>query len=87
MQKDPKPSVLRRLTINLPESLLVLVDEAIFNLRKNGQRTSFSGMVEVALREVLRTDNLGVVVKRYGVSARRNLSGEKLAGGEGKAKR
>ena len=63
------------------------MDEAIFNLRKNGQRTSFSGTVEVALRELLRADNLGAVVKRYGVSARRNLNIEKLASAEGKAKR
>ncbi len=83
MQKDTT-GALRRLTINLPESLLMQTDEAIFNLRKNSQRVSFSGMVEVAIRELLRADNLGAIVRRYGASARRNLSDAKASSGKAK---
>lgn len=37
-----------------------------------GQRVSFSGLVEIALRELTNRRDLGDVLRRYGARARRN---------------
>jgi hypothetical protein len=62
---------LRRLTLTLPESLLIAVDEKILQLRKSGKRISFSALVEVCLREMIKSNNLAALISRDGLSARR----------------
>ena len=65
---------LRRLTLTLPESLLIAVDEKLLQLRKAGKRVSFSALVEVSLRETLKANNLTSIIARDGLSARRKLT-------------
>lgn len=65
---------LRRLTVNLPESLLIDVEETLLDLRKRGQRISFSGLVEVALRELIPSNDLAALIKKHGASARRQAT-------------
>lgn len=62
---------LRRLSVTLPESLIIDVEERILRLRKAGSRISFSGLVEIALRELMNTSDLKSVLVRHGASARR----------------
>lgn len=65
---------LRRLTVNLPESLLIDVEETLLDLRKRGRRISFSGLVEVALRELIPSNDLAALIKKHGASARRQAT-------------
>jgi hypothetical protein len=62
---------LRRLTLTLPESLLITVDEKLLQLRKSGKRISFSALVELSLRETVRKNNLTDLISRDGATARR----------------
>ena len=71
-QKAGSLDYLRRLTVNLPESVLIEVDEAILEMRKQGQRVSFSGMVEIALRELLERNNVASILRKYHAAARRS---------------
>jgi hypothetical protein len=70
----PINNELRRLTITLPELLLITVDEKLVQLRKAGHRVSFSALVEVCLKEMIRNNNLVALVSKNGVSARRKFS-------------
>ena len=85
--KDLKAPLLRRMTVSLPEELILQVDEALFNLRKTGQRISFSGFLEVAVKELLRTNNVAAAARRHGASARRHSQGSHKPSGrfDGKA--
>ena len=76
---------LRRLTINLPESLLIDVDQKLLDLRKAGTRCSFSSLVEVALRELLRGNHISAILKRNGATARRTAALNGKAHLDGKA--
>lgn len=70
---------LRRLTLTLPESLLILVDEKLLQLRKAGKRISFSALVEVCLREMVKNNGLAELLSRNGASARRKPANNGLA--------
>jgi hypothetical protein len=67
---------LRRLSMSLPESLVIDVQELALKMRRSGHRVSFSAFVEVALREMVAHDNIVAVMRKYGAGARRHLEGD-----------
>lgn len=60
-----------RRAVSLPPDLMLRADTALFELRRRKKRVSFSGLVEVALRELLDQRDLGEILERRGASARR----------------
>lgn len=66
----PATTVERR-AISLPPGLMLEADAALFELRKVNRKVSFSGLVEVALRELLSRPDLAGALQRHGASARR----------------
>ncbi len=66
---------LRRVSMNLPEPLLIDVQELALKLRRSGTQVSLSALVEVALKELVARDNVVATVRKHGASARRNVSG------------
>ncbi len=66
-----KPPENERIGVILPSALLADVDDARSDLRRSGKRVSFSGLVEVALRELIDRDDLAAVLEEYGAGARR----------------
>ncbi|HZV79299.1 MAG TPA: hypothetical protein VFF60_06730 [Candidatus Binatus sp.] len=83
---------LRRLSMSLPESLVIDVQELALRMRRSGHRVSFSAFVEVALREMVARDNIVAVMRKYGAGARRHLevngssNGSSNASGNGSIK-
>jgi len=45
---------------------------ALLELKLGGDATSWSGLVEVALRELLKRKDFASVVRRYGIGPRRD---------------
>jgi predicted transcriptional regulator len=74
---------LRRLSMSLPESLVIDVQELALKMRRSGHRVSFSAFVEVALREMVARDNIVAVMRKYGAGARRHLEGNGSTKAEG----
>ena len=66
---------LRRVSMNLPEPLLIDVQELALKLRRSGTQVSLSALVEVALKELVARDNVVATVRKHGASARRNVNG------------
>ena len=64
-------SVVERRAVSLPSDLMLQADAALFDLRKQSRRISFSALVEVALRELLARADLGGTLQRHGAAARR----------------
>ncbi|MBV8171675.1 MAG: hypothetical protein JO219_07075 [Candidatus Eremiobacteraeota bacterium] len=67
---------LRRLSMSLPEPLVLDVQELTLKMRRSGHRVSFSAFVEVALREMMSHDNVISVMRKHGAGARRHLDGQ-----------
>jgi hypothetical protein len=71
---QPLSVEIRRITISLPEALLLDTEEVNLKLRREGVRVSFSSLVEVALKELIRLNNVAAVLKRHGATARRSTN-------------
>jgi hypothetical protein len=56
----------------LPWDLYEEAQDALLDLKRTGNGTSWSGLVEVALRELLKRKDLTSVVRRYGIGPRRD---------------
>ena len=65
------PPRVERRAISLPPSLMLQADAALFELRKQKRRVSFSALVEVALIELLARGDLDGTLRRHGATARR----------------
>jgi hypothetical protein len=68
---EPQRSGLERKAVTLPTQLTNSVETVLHELRLRGQRVSFSGLVEVAIRELLDRPDLRALLERYGARARR----------------
>lgn len=66
------PKELERVSVLLPPPLLADCDYARAGVRKKGQRVSFSGLVEIALRELIGRRDLSDVLRKHGAKARRD---------------
>ena len=64
---------LRRVSMNLPP--LSPMENVCSPLRRSGTQVSLSALVEVALKELVARDNVVVIVRKHGASARRNVNG------------
>lgn len=60
-----------RTNIVVSRDLSLRVEEKMLELKRAGSPTSWSGLVEVALTEILDRDDLAEVVARYGLGLRR----------------
>jgi hypothetical protein len=60
-----------RTNIVVSRDLMDRVEERMLKLKRAGSPTSWSGLVEVALSEILDRDDLAQVVSRYGLGLRR----------------
>ncbi len=71
-EKKPAPEqALERVASILPSALLADIDDKRADLRRKGIRVSFSGLVEVALRELVDRNDVANVLKKHGARARR----------------
>ncbi len=68
---DSERPPLERVAAILPTSLLAEVDRFRAGLRAKGQRVSFSGIVEVALHELVGRRDASDILRRRGARARR----------------
>jgi hypothetical protein len=69
-----KPAIdqaLERVASILPSDLLADIDDVRADLRRKGIRVSYSGLVEVALRELLDRNDVAAAIKKHGARARR----------------
>jgi len=66
-----KGSVTERVGVILSADLLADCDRIRAELRRQGRRVSFSGLVDTALRELLSRRDLADILKRHGAKARR----------------
>lgn len=83
MDKNAR-AYLRRVSMNLPEDLLINVQELALDMRRSGKQVSFSALVEVALKELLARNNVISVVHKHGASARRHGDGAPRSRTDGK---
>lgn len=61
-----------RVGVILSADLLADCDRVRADLRRQGRRVSFSGLVDTALRELLSRRDLGAILERHGAKARRS---------------
>ena len=66
-----KSTFTERVGVILSADLLADCDRVRADLRRQGRRVSFSGLVEAALRELLGKRDLVDTLRRHGVKARR----------------
>jgi len=66
-----KSTVTERVGVILPADLLADCDRVRADLRRQGRRVSFSGLVDTALRELISKRDLADILKRHGAKARR----------------
>jgi len=66
-----KGSVTERVGVILSADLLADCDRVRAELRRQGRRVSFSGLVDTALRELVSRRDLADILKRHGAKARR----------------
>jgi hypothetical protein len=72
--KKANPPGLSRMTLVATPDLLAAIDEARARLRREGRPVpSASGLIEVAVRELLARKDLAAVLDRHGARARRTL--------------
>ena len=74
MDKNPRLDEIRRITISLPEALLLDVEETNLSLRKGGVRVSFSSLVEVSLKELMALPDIAGTLRHHGANARRTTN-------------
>jgi hypothetical protein len=67
----PPPLDLVRTNVVVPRDLSLDVDEKLLELKRAGAPLSWSGLVEIAVRELLDRRDLVRVVGRYGLGLRR----------------
>lgn len=60
-----------RTNVVIARDVSLRAEERMLELRRAGSPTSLSGLVEVALAELLKREDLADVVRRYGLGLRR----------------
>jgi hypothetical protein len=66
------PDKVERVGVLLSSDLLADCDRVRAEQRKKGHRVSFSGLVEIALRELANRRDLSDILRRHGAKARRD---------------
>lgn len=65
------PTETIRTNVVVAREVVLRADERLVELKRAGSPTSWSGLVEVALSELLEREDLATVVARYGLGLRR----------------